>query len=267
MRLAVSLALLAACRLHFDALATDDAASDDAAGDVAPAPDAMVTPLVQAIQFDATSGGFTINAINGGLAPVTTGNMVLVVCGHPNATGQCLPSSTPDFAWNQIDGGTSLGVYVACGAPAFTSITVQNGAGHVNVLVTEWTGVVGTNCLDRSRISSPCPAPPGTWTSQATNPVTQNRELIIAVGMASAVDAGYTIDPPYVMARNATGINSAATVYTAYQTVDAAPTTYSATGTIAQSQGGQACFNDIFTFKRCDHLRQPTVTTSQGAKV
>jgi len=175
--------------------------------------------------------------------------MVMVVCGHPTATGQCNPTSVPAATWQQIDGGTSLGVYVVCNAPAITSITLVNGAGNLNAVVTEWSGVVDTNCLDQQRNSNGCPTPPGNWTSLATSVVTQARELIIGAGMASAADAGLTIDAPFVMARNAKGQNSAANSYTAFQLVDTAPVAYTATGTIQSSAGGLACFNDVFTFK------------------
>ena len=256
-RLAPSLlALLAGCRIHFDAIVSsdDDAGNPDDGRRDGTADtsmiDALPRPLVQSAQLDAASLGFTMTNANSGLVPVTPGNMVLVVCGHPTASGQCVPTSTPAATWQQIDGGTSLGVYVACGAPAITSITLQNGAGGgLTAVVTEWSGVVAANCLDQMRISNPCPTPPGSWTSLATPTVTQNRELIIAAGMASAVDAGLTIDGPFMMARNAKGANAQSNAYTAFHLVDAAPATYTATGTIQQSAGGLACFNDVFTFK------------------
>jgi hypothetical protein len=252
LRLALLVVALAGCRFHFDSLSSDDGGPGDGGSDTSgdtTMVDAAQTPLVQSVQFDAASLGFTMTNANSGLVPVTAGNMVFVVCGHPTASGQCFPTSTPAATWQQIDGGTSLGVYVACGAPAITSITLQNGAGGLTAVVTEWKGIVAANCLDKQRISNPCPTPPGTWTSLATPAVTQNRELILAAGMASAVDAGWTIDTPFVMARDAKGAAAQSNVYTAYQLVDAAPTSYTATGTIQQSAGGLACFNDVFTFK------------------
>jgi hypothetical protein len=242
------LVALAGCRLHFDPLARDDGGPGDATADT-PSIDAQPTPLVQSVQFDIASGGFTIDATNGGLAPVTAGNMVMVVCGHPMATGQCFPTSTPSATWLQLDSGSSLGVYVVCGAPAITSITLQNAAGGLTAVVTEWRGLLPTNCSDMKRVSNPCPTPPGAWTSLATPTVSQNRELIVAAGMASATDAGLTIDPPFVMARNAKGAAAQSNAYTAFYEVDAAPTTYTATGTLQQTTTGLACFNDVFTFK------------------
>src|SRR5688500_2874673 len=99
LRLALLVVALAGCRFHFDSLTTsDDGGPEDGPSDTvgdATMVDAMQTPLVQAAQLDAATGGFTMTNANSGLVPVTPGNMVFVVCGHPTASGQCLPTSTP----------------------------------------------------------------------------------------------------------------------------------------------------------------------------
>jgi len=260
-RIAVTLAFALApgCKYRFDAV--HDAAGDgstsagDATDSATDAPvdgvpdSALPNPFVQSRFFDTASGNFTINNANGMFQGTAAGHMVLVVCGHISATGPCLPTSTPATTWTQLDGGTSLGVYVACNAPAITSITLQNGADDAMVIVSEWAGITTSNCLDVQRISSPCPGTlPGNWTSQATPVVSQNREVIIATGMASAQNGGISIDAPYQQSYY-TGVNSTTSMYIAHQFVDATPTTYTATGTIQQSQPGKACFNDIFAFR------------------
>ena len=256
-RAASTIVLLAACRFNFDPLgAPSDGAGGDDTGDTLldtsslldMSGDATSSPLVQAVKSDNTSGApITING-GSGLTPVTAGNMVLVVCGGFNSPGLCTVSSTPATTWTNIDPGSTLGVYVACNAPAITSITISNGAQRMNMVVTEWSGVVASaGCFDQKRISTPCATAPTAWDTQLTPTVSQNRELLVAVTYADAANAGWTIDPPYQMGFNATGVNAAVNVMVGYQQVNAPPMPYSATGTVNSWQF--ACFSDVFTFK------------------
>lgn len=246
----IAIVTCAACRIHFEPMM--NAPSDGASADMPVAdtsPDATSSRVIQAVSSDTTSGAPVTIDSSTGLATVTPGNMVLVVCGALNAPSACAPTSTPAATWQQIDPGTTLGVYVACNAPAITSITVANGATDMNAVVTEWSGVIASaSCLDTKNISQPCPTAPAAWDTQPTvQPVSQNRETIIAVGHAGGANAGWTVDAPYQIATNATGVNAGVNVLVAYQEVDAAPMAYAATGTV--NQWSVACFTDVFAFR------------------
>ncbi len=245
-----ALVVLASCRINFDPTSTlSDAAGldPDARRDTASA-DATSSAVVQTASVDTATGNPLTLDGSSGLAPVTPGNMVMVVCGGLNTPSPCAPVSTPAATWQQIDPGTTLGVYIACNAPAITSISISNGADDMQFVATEWSGVVAANCFDTSHISQPCPTAPAEWNTQPTNqPVSQNRELIVAVGQAGAVNAGWTVDAPYAIATDAKGVNAAVNVLVAYQEVDAAPMAYFATGTI--NQWSIACFTDVFGFR------------------
>jgi hypothetical protein len=244
------LVVVVACRLHFDPTGTPSDADSDSSTDPSAdaSPDAAISPVVQAVSLDTLGVSIVIGAA-GGLAPVTAGNMVLLVCGGFNGTSPCAPSSTPPATWQQIDPGTTLGVYVACNAPAITQINVVNKGQDLNAVVTEWSGAIASAaCFDTSRISTPCPTAPAAWNTLSTaQPVSQNRELIVAVGHAGAQNAGWTVDPPYQIAANALGVNAGVNVLVAYQEVDATPMAYSATGTV--NQWATACFTDVFAFR------------------
>src|SRR5262245_41826283 len=118
-RTASTIAALAACRIHFDPITTQ---SDGARGDTTRlgdgTPDARPAPFVQAVSVEVAGGAPIPVDGTAGLAPVTPGNIVIVVCGGLNAGTACAPVSTPPATWQQIDPGLTLGVYVACNAPA-----------------------------------------------------------------------------------------------------------------------------------------------------
>ena len=248
--------LLVGCRFNFDPVGSGPSDGSAAPNDATDGPttmtdgppDAMVTPVVQAVSRDTASAApVTIDTTNG-LATVTPGNMVVVVCGGLNAPALCTPSSTPAATWTNIDPGSTLGVHVACNAPAITSVTVTNGGTAMNLVVTEWSGVVAAaTCLDTKRISTPCATAPTTWDTGFTPTVSQNRELLVTVGRADAPDAGWTVDAPYQIGFDAKGVNSIVNVLVGYQKVDASPMAYKATGTVNQYQF--ACFTDVFAFK------------------
>lgn len=244
--------LVAGCRFHFDPLGGP---SDGASGDATDgsmtlsdgSTDAKVTPLVQGVSLDTTSGApVTVNGSTG-LATVTPGNLVIVVCGGLNGPA-CVVTSSPTTTWQQVDPGSTLGVYVACDAPAITSINVTNGGTDMNVVVTEWSGVQSSaSCFDTKRISTACATAPTAWDTGLTPSVSQNKELLIAVGHAGAQNAGWTVDAPYEMAFDAKGVNAGVNVMLGYQRVVATPTTYRATGTV--DSWSSACFTDLFTFR------------------
>ena len=240
-------ALLAACRINFDPAGeiTDAVNPDGTPADAAP--DALFTPLVQAVSLDAVAGaGLTLDGTIG-LAPITAGNMVLVVCGGLDLQNACRPISTPPATWQEIDGGTTLGVFVTCNAPAITSIMVMNGGTELNVIVTEWSGVAAS-CYDTGKTSTACATAPTAWNSLATPTTSQNRSLIVTLGTAGSVDAGWSVDAPYAMAKDATGVNGASNPFVAYQEVDAPPMPYAGSGFV--NQYSSACFNDVFAFNR-----------------
>ena len=244
--------VLVGCRFHFDPLGAPlDGSSNDASDGSTTmsdgSPDAKVTQLVQGVSVDTTSGApITINTSNG-LATVTPGNMVMVVCGGLNGPA-CVVTSTPATTWQQVDPGTTLGVYVACDVPAITSISATNGATDMNLVVTEWSGIQSSaSCFDTKRISTACPTAPAAWDTGLTPSVSQNRELLVAVGHAGAQNAGWTIDAPYQIAFDAKGVNAGVNVMLGSQRVVATPTTYRATGTV--NQWAAACFTDVFTFR------------------
>jgi len=161
----------------------------------------------------------------------------------------CNISSTPAATWTNIDPGTTLGVYVACNAPAITSVTASNGGTDMNLVVTEFSGVAAiASCFDVKRISTACATAPTTWNTGQTPTVTQARELLVAVGHAASPNAGWSIDPPYQIATDAKGINSTINVLVGYREVNAAPQAYAATGSITQWQ--IACWTDVFAFKQ-----------------
>ncbi|MDB4955580.1 MAG: hypothetical protein JWO36_3149 [Myxococcales bacterium] len=249
--------LAAGCKFHFDPrTSSDDAVTGDgsAAGD-SPSGDGAGTdvamhfgPVVQAVKFDTATGNFDINSTQGGLAPVTAGNMVLVVCGAPAGSGPCAPVSVPATTWLALDMGTALSVYVACSAPAITSIHLTNaGFGDAMGTVTEWSGVNVASCFDTKRTSTACPPAPSTWTSNSTPVVSQNRELILSVGEAGSPNAGWTIDPRYTLAIDATGVNGTADVQVSYRLVNVSPATYDATGTV--NAWATSCYNDVIAIK------------------
>lgn len=256
-RWACAIALLAACRFNFDpfgggpsdgATSGDDGMMSDSRIADATSDATGGSPVVQTVHRDTpTSAAITINGATG-LAPVTAGNMVVVVCGGLNLPVLCGVTSTPGATWQNIDPGTTLGVYVLCNAPAITSITASNGGTALNLVVTEFSGTIGANCFDQKRISTACAAAPTTWNTGQTPTVSQARELLVAVGYAGSANAGWTVNTPYQIATDATGINANIDVLVGYQEVNAAPMAYAATGSIAQWQN--ACFTDVFTFKQ-----------------
>lgn len=245
-----AVALVGACRINFDPTgATSDASSDPDARDGATpdgSSDAPATsPLVQSAFVDVAGPAVQTIDMNDGLAPVTAGNTVIVTCGRFSGVGQCNPTSVPATTWQELDGGTTLGVYVACNAPAITSITAQNGGNAMKLHVSEWTGIADANCVDVQRISTPCNTGPSAWNTGLTPTTTVNNLLLISVALAGG--ASFTVDAPFTEALEADPGVSGIVVHQTYQRVDAAPTTYAATGTV--TAWNVACFTDLFAFK------------------
>jgi hypothetical protein len=141
-------------------------------------------------------------------------------------------------AWQTIDPGSSLSVYVACGAPAITNIQLANANGTMMAVVSEWSGIATSGCFDTKQISSPCPTAPASWMTGTTNVVAQNRELMLVTGTAGATDAGWTAQAPF---------HSIVDVFIAYEAVDQPPLPYVAVGTVARWNSN--CFTDILAFK------------------
>src|SRR5580698_8216753 len=123
MRFALVLVLLAGCQqlLGLQTISGDARRGGDALGDThrptETLPDALfesgVPELVQSASTISGSAAteFTIGSAQG-LAAVTPGDMVLIMCGTVDDTGPCTPTSTPGTEWLAIDSGKNLSAFV-----------------------------------------------------------------------------------------------------------------------------------------------------------
>jgi hypothetical protein len=244
---ALVVALGACGRLDFTALGDASGPGGDGSH-LADAPsDGNSSPLVQSVTYSATTQTYTMGAV-AGLAPIAAGDMVLVMCGTPQGGGPCQPTSSTLATWLAIDLGSSLSAYVLCDAPAITSIdfTLPGGDYPATTILTEWRGMASSSCLDDKKISIACG--PSTWSVSMTSQTLQNKELLVAIGMADSDNTAWTIAAPYeIETQHVASSGATVNVFVADVLMDLAPALPTASGTVGS--WSDVCWNDVFAFE------------------